>query len=187
MWAVPWKYGYSSCIDSTGSTEPVLKQGESCLAKTRAPGSTSHLDGVSQERVPTVFVCASLSSRISFLWTHYNEDMFLIRPGFESATSYNTALSFQAGGSELWVIPSEVQVDQHCPLHTAGPPCHAPSTGPRGCQAQQRWPKAQPLSTRAALPHEQQGSFSEAWSDIFPLAINSLISTWSQTAVKLEM
>lgn len=182
MWIFLLYWLYRECW------EPALKQGESCLAKARAPGPTGRLDGVSQEWVPTA-VGVSLSSRASFLWTHCCEDMFLIRLGFYSATSYTTALPhlfwLEAVSSE-WHL-QRWREDQHCPLHTADPPLHATSTGSRGCQAQQRWPKAQPLSTRAALPHEQQGSSSEAWSDIFPLAINSLISTWSQPAVKLEI
>lgn len=182
MWIFLFYWLYRECW------EPAFKKGKSCLVKTRAPGPTSHLDAVSQERVPTA-LCVSLSSRANFLWTHCCEDMFLIRPGFDSDTSYITALPhlfwLEAVSSE-WHL-QRWRGDQCCPLHTADPPFCATSSGSRGCQAQQRRPKAQPLSTRAALPHEQQGSSSEAWSDIFPFAINNLISTWSQPAVRLEI
>lgn len=139
MWIFLLYWLYRECW------EPALKQSESCLAKTRAPGTTSHWVGVTQEQVPTA-VCVGLPSRASFLWNHCNEDLFLIRPGFESATSYNTALShlfwLKAVSSE-WHL-QRWRGDQHCPLHTAGPPFRATSTGSRGCQAQQRWPRHSP-------------------------------------------
>lgn len=129
MWIFLFYWLYRECW------EPPLKKGKSCLAKTRAPGPTSHLDAVSQERVPTA-LCVSLSSRANFLWTHCCEDMFLIRPGFDSDTSYITALPhlfwLEAVSSE-WHL-QRWRGDQCCPLHTADPPFCATSSGSRGCQ-----------------------------------------------------
>lgn len=73
-------------------------------------------------------VCVSLSSRANFLWSHCYEDMFVIRPGFDSATSYNTALPhlfwLEAVSSE-WHI-QRWREDRCCPLHRADPSllCH---------------------------------------------------------------